>query len=703
MYNGTLGGNITGILYYMLFQIIGIAIAERLLSKEKFSIAFRILIGSVLGSVSLQWFPVLFSFSQGFSFSAHILAICLLSLVCFIVFKKTKPGTVFNRHNPYLEGAQWVRFLKENPCILLILVMWGFFGACLLTHSIPIMEDGSIHTGQSTYGDMSMHLGFITSIANQQSFPPEYSIFPGTKLAYPFLCDSISSTLYLLGASLQVAYIFPMLVAILQVFCGFYCLIKFWFQKASVAFVAWILFFLNGGLGFIYYTDMESLRRNFTDFYQTPTNLVDMNIRWVSVIADMLIPQRATLFGWAVLFPALALLFYAVKKHSKTCFIIAGIFAGALPMIHTHSFMGFGLVCVMWLFYDIPRTVKKELPLLRCSLYIGLLFFSLLQILNNKNSFVDNHGIILLLIGLFILAILFLIRLKPIVQEKTWRPLLETWGIFLVIVILLALPQLIMWTFGQAHAESFLRSNFNWANNGNQYIWFYIKNIGVTFLLLLPAYLFARKKDLEIASPFLLIWFIAELAIFQPNEYDNNKLLYVGFIFICGLTANFIVHIFTLKWPKFFKYIIGTILLFFATISAILTLGREYVSDYQLYSASDVKACKFIEEYIPPESIFLAASNHNNAIASLTGRNIVCGSGSFLNYHGVDYRSREQYLGQMYAYPVDNLELYHTYNVSYIYIGPTERWTYQVNEEGIQQIADCIYNYNNVKIYQIRK
>lgn len=703
MYNGTIIGNITGISYYMLFQVFGISIMGRLLSKEKFSVAFQVLIGSVAGTVALQWFPILFAFSQGFSVSAHMLASWLLFLIYFIVYKKTKPAIIYSRHNPYLKHTQWIRFLRENPCVLLILVMFAFFFCCLLTHSIPLSEDGSMHTGQATYGDMNMHLGFITSIANQQTFPPEYSIFPGTKLAYPFICDSVSSTLYLFGASLQVAYIFPMLIAILQVFCGFYCFIKFWFQKASVAFIAWIMFFLNGGLGFIYYTDAESLSRNFTEFYQTPTNLVDLNVRWVQIIADMLIPQRATLFGWAVLFPLLAFLLYAMRNHSKKCFVIAGLLAGALPMIHTHSFMGLGLVCVMWLFYDLFKSSEKKLPLLRYALYLGLLLLSLLQAMNHVNGFADKHGMLIMLSGLFVLAVFFLFRLYSIIRIGKWRPFLETWGLFLIIVLCLALPQLFFWTFGQANGDGFVRSNFNWSNNGNQYIWFYIKNIGITFLLLLPAYLFARKKDLEIASPFLLIWFIAELVAFQPNEYDNNKLLYVGFIFICGLAANFTVHIFTLKWSKPLKCIAGMVLLFFGTISALLTLGREYVSDYQLYPASGVKACRFIEENTPADAVFLTAPNHNNVVASLTGRNIVCGAGTFLYFHGVDYYGREQQLAQMYSNPVGNLELYHAYDVSYIYISGTERWNFQVNEESIQQIADCIYEQDDVKIYELRE
>lgn len=702
MINGTLVGDITGISFYVLNLVLGIGIMTRLLAKEKFSIAFRILIGSVSGTLAMQWFPLLFAFFFDFTIKAHTWALILHFLIFLVVYKKTEPIILLSTQNPYAHKKEWGRFFKENPCVFLIGITFLFFFYCLLTHTIPLNQDGSIHTGQATYGDMNMHLGFITSIAKQHFFPPQYSIFPGAKLSYPFLCDSISSSLYLFHSSLVVAYIFPMLVAILQVLCGFYCFIKYWFKKASVAFVAFIMFFFNGGLGFIYFTNMESIKRNFTDFYYTPTSLGDMNMRWAQIIANMLIPQRATLFGWAILFPLLAFLLYAVRNKSKLCFIIAGIFAGALPMIHTHSFLGLGLVCTMWLFYDLGTSKKEKLPLIRYSLYIGILVFIILQNANITNNFTEENGIAIMFTGLITLLGFYVYRIIPIIKEKKWKPILETWGYFLVIVVVLALPQLLMWTFGQANTQGFVHSHFNWSNTGDSYLWFYIKNIGITFLLLIPAYYLSKKKDLEIASPFLLIWFIAELVSFQPNEYDNNKLLFVGFVFICGLAADFTVKLFHYKWPRILKWTAFIGLFFFGTISALLTLGREYVSDYQLYSASSVKACEYIDKNIPENAVILTASNHNNAVASLTGRNIVCGTGTFLNYHGINYYDREQQLSKMYEDPVGNIDLYDKYQVTYIYVGGDERGNYQINERGLNQIAFCVYEQGDVKIYKRR-
>ncbi|MDE6851756.1 MAG: hypothetical protein K2J67_04620, partial [Lachnospiraceae bacterium] len=314
---------------------------------------------------------------------------------------------------------------------------------------------------------------------------------------------------------------------------------------------------------------------------------------------------------------------------------------------------------------------------------------------------ISKNGMLIMGAGVALLIAALFVFLIQVIRKKQWKTLLGTWGVFLGIIIVLALPQLVIWTFGQAGSEGFVRGHFNWSNTGDQYIWFYIKNIGVTIALFIPGFFCAGKRNLQIASPFLLIWFIAELVVFQPNEYDNNKLLFVGFVFMCGLAANFITTLFTIKWNRILKACIAVVLLFFGTISAILTLGREWVSDYELYSASSVKACRFIEEVTEEDSVILTASNHNNPVASLTGRNIVCGSGSFLYYHGIDYTGREAELPLMYSDPVTYYDRYQTYQVDYIYISGTELGSYSVNMEGISQIADCIYSEDDVQIWQV--
>ena len=70
------------------------------------------------------------------------------------------------------------------------------------------------------------------------------------------------------------------------------------------------------------------------------------------------------------------------------------------------------------------------------------------------------------------------------VRRQGWQELLSGWGVYLVCILALALPQLFFWTFGQVSQGGFVRGYFNWGNQGDPYAWFYLKNIGAPLLLI---------------------------------------------------------------------------------------------------------------------------------------------------------------------------------------------------------------------------
>ena len=77
---------------------------------------------------------------------------------------------------------------------------------------------------------------------------------------------------------------------------GFYYLSYKITNKRRASVLATIFFFLGGGFGFIYFIKNPSLfPRIFTDYYHTPTNFNELNIRWANPICDMIIPQRTTM------------------------------------------------------------------------------------------------------------------------------------------------------------------------------------------------------------------------------------------------------------------------------------------------------------------------------------------------------------------------------------------------------------------------
>lgn len=693
---GTAGGALAAVLLFLLFQLCGTCAAWYALPGER--VCVKLWLGSVCGTVMLQWFPVPFAFFWGFSMAAHLGAV-LLALCCAgacLALSRKRRGT---RKTCAGQGS-W-KFLA--------VVFATFLFFCFLVWHSFSFEDGKIFSSQATYGDMSMHLSFITSLAKQGKFPPNYSLLPGSRLSYPFLSDSISSSLYLFGAPLRLAYALPMFLAGAQVFLGFYLFAARLLKDAKKAGLAWILFFFNGGLGIFYFLGggWENFTRIFTAFYQTPTNLIGENVRWVNVVVDMMLPQRATLFGWSVLFPALYLLYRAVFEGRRRYFLLTGILAGLLPMIHTHSFLALALVCGAWLVFSLLRGLHAEKTGVRaCKILtlIGLPGMTLLQMVLRNAGALDSPGLLWVacaVLGACVLLTLFLA--VQYVKTGRGKRLCSTWGVLLGVVCVLALPQLCFWTFRQAAGGSFLRGHFGWVVGGDGYLWFYLKNGGLCFLLALMGLLTADTRQFIKLSPVLPIWFLGEFVEFQPNDYDNNKLFYVAFVFLCCAASSCACRWLKMLKSRGLRASVGAAGLFLCTISALLTMGREAVSRYQLFGEGALALCAYVEENLPSEAVVLTDTRHNNEIASLTGRNVVCGSPAYLYYHGLPYQGREAAARQMYETPKEGEELFRRFEVDYVLVSDFERSSYQVNETELDQLFPRVYDDGNRVLYQVEE
>ena len=470
---------ILSILYLLFYAAAGVMIGRYLFATESFS--RRLWLGLVLGLFGSVWLPSLFSFVFGFVPLSHILGVVLMALLTIV--------------SQFMKGKAPRGKAEDYRSLVPLLWLLPLFlvGAYLFsTHILQPKNDG-YYAGQTTYGDLAMHLGFISSLAEQGFFPPEYSIFPGHTVNYPFLCEVPSSSLFLIGANLRWAYLLPALYAYGLVILGVYFAFQSWLKRTDRTRLATYLFFIGGGFGFIYFFDRlngastvgaliqeSAFPNNLTylleDFYVTPTNIPRIGLRWVNPIVDMLIPQRATLFGWAFLFPCLYLLIRFTFEKRSSALVPLILIAGGLPLIHTHSFLALGIVSAVYCVQDLVLDFSK----------------------------------------------------KRLMQ----------WGCYGCIAVLLAAPQLFGFAFQQAAESGMVRIHFNWANEVDSFLWFYVKNLGWLFLLLPFALLLLSKKDRQIARGFLVLWFVAEILVFQPNIYDNNKLLFPWFFCLCALTAK---------------------------------------------------------------------------------------------------------------------------------------------------------------------
>lgn len=780
---------VLSLLYTLMFALCGVYISEVLLAHKRPTI--RLFFGLVLGLFMMTWLPSLFAFIFGFNTLSVLLGLgvaLVLGAYCSLKAKGRIAGLkkAINRLIP----------------LAALLPMFAVGLYLFLTHII-MPEDGALFVGQTTYGDLAMHLGFISSIAEQGVFPPEYSIFPGHTINYPFLNEVSSSALCVLGCPLRTAYLIPAIYAYVLVLVGVYIFFEQWLKRKGRAVFATLLFFVGGGFGFAYFFDLinngssalstllgsgtaNNLVNLLDGFYETPTNLPRIGLRWVNPIVDMLVPQRATLFGWAFLFPCLYLLHGWMFSNERKNLPILILLAGGLPLIHTHSFLALGVISGVYCLYDL------------------ILHF-------NKRR-------------------------------------LTGWLIYGGAAILLALPQLVIFTFSQASESSMVQVHFNWANEIDSYLWFYVKNLGWLFILLPFSLLLLSKRDRQIMLAPLVLWFIAECVIFQPNIYDNNKLLFVWFAYLCGLTAKLlgvlynkaklwterrsspeararadrivsallfgavfiylfiklisakgtidmefgsactlivllglctylqgvrlkalgrggesfptIVHSLSLiassgliisllvvmyrqysssyisftskgaffllvalallctaaqllfkpeKLPRFERWGAHTALRLCAYLMSItlflsgaMTIVREMRSKYQAFSAAQVQASEFILENTDPDATFLTDANwHLNTVAVLTGRDIVCGTNTFLYYHGVDTTERRGEVTSMFENPIGSTELFEKYSVDYVYIGDFERANYSLDNEYFAGSCELIYDAGNIQIYKL--
>ncbi|MDR0898169.1 MAG: hypothetical protein LBN04_09980 [Oscillospiraceae bacterium] len=601
-------------------------------------------IGLCFGLLLLMWLPALAAFFVGFTLLGEGMALGALALIA--------GGAVWHlrRHPRPARRLQ----AEDRPmviallCIALPLTLLSAY----LQHTHTLREvDGALHVGQSTYGDLTMHLSIATGLRGQK-LPADYSFFPGARLGYPLLTDAMSTSLLLFGMPLRWSLIIPGVLMSALVFAGFLLLAREMTGKTSAAVLAALFLFFNGGLGFLYDFDMAGsdgsrIAEIFTGYYKTPPNQPDINQRWSNLVVDLLLPQRTFLGGWTLLLPALYFARRAFAGGGLKPFLLAALFGAALPLVNTHAFLALGLYSAGALGYRLVVT-RKERAALRA-----------------------------LLIGA---------------------------GAYLGIVVALALPQMLAFTMQQVSGGRFLRLWFNWVNNNGAglidfYPWFWLKNIGLPLLAMMFALLDFKKRDRMDLIGALCIFVVAELVLFQPLEYDNNKLFYVWYLITLPAAASWCISVYDRLRGRRSRVALAGLFVGASVLSGSLSMAREAISDYQLFSRADAAVAEYIEAETPPDAVFLTGLHHNNPVFALAGRQVVCGPTLFLHFHGLDYTARQNRVRMFYADPAENLDVLDAFGVDYILVGSSERYELAVDEEALAGLFEAVYDRDGVVVY----
>lgn len=104
----------------------------------------------------------------------------------------------------------------------------------------------------NNYGDLPLHLAYITSFVWGNNIPPQDPSFAGEKLVYPFLSDFLSAIFLKLGLDFRDILFIPGLLLTISLYCVLYYFTYRLTKKTaccnyfavSILFFRWVWFLL---------------------------------------------------------------------------------------------------------------------------------------------------------------------------------------------------------------------------------------------------------------------------------------------------------------------------------------------------------------------------------------------------------------------------------------------------------------------------
>jgi hypothetical protein len=543
------------------------------------------------------------------------------------------------------------------------------------------------------WGDWAVHLTMTTAFAYRFIWPVTSPLLVDQSFGYPFVSAFISGMLIRGGVPLIYSLTIPSYlgsVALVIALLSFYRLL---FKSWKVAIIASLLFLLNGGIGFFFFAqDILSSPQPLTVLINPPheyTRLDSQNLKWISVIDSMMIPQRAFVIGFPIaLFGLTLILKYLVTERDQHInspykwpwLFGAGLLFGVLPIIHTHSFLASGIILAHW------------------AIAVGLITF---------------------------------LPFKITLSEKYLLPRLSKAGEWLYVASVAGLVSVPLYWFFFAHQTDnhFMKWFPGWYAREFKisWWWFWFSNWGVLPLLAAGGWLisFLRDRGQKIQSnipwltlPFWTLFLLINLILFQPFVWDNTKLLVWSSVGLSGLAGYLLVYLWQYQPPKRnrsrFEQLVRKILLrsivviFFlfsiasGTIDAYRVL-RVDLHSYDMFSTEELTLAEWVKENTPVNARWLTSDQHNHWLYNLTGRQPIMAYRGWLWTHGYDYLTIERDVRAMFLNPSRTLPLFEKYKVEYIVIGPSEKAEYSAFKPFFDESFTSIHQSQNYTLYKVKK
>jgi len=548
---------------------------------------------------------------------------------------------------------------------------WVSYFAWFWRHVLHFDAMGNLMAGHvNIWGDWAAHFTMGSAMGYRQLWLVDSPFIIGQLFSYPFITNLISALFIRLNVPFLWSFIIPsFLCSCLVIFAIFY-FYRTVFKSVAVAILASLLLLLNGGVGFVYFAqDIIQSPQPLYTLINPPheyTRIDNEQIKWISIIDSMVIPQRAFALGFPLTLLALSFIyqrfFYqpAALKFRRSRLLFATVILGFMPLIHTHSFLAAGVILAVWSLVDI---------------------FS---------SSADSQ---------------FSWWASRFNQAKPW--LAVAGG-----VVVIALP-LYLYFFSH-QVDQFIQWYPGWLAKEYDINWllFWFKNWGLTPLVgIVGSVVYLKQSSsttsknrvtkLAFIAPFWALFIACNLVLFQPFSWDNTKLLVWASVGISGLAAWLIIH----RWrpgSRMKRVFLGLVLasmIASGTIDAYWDI-RADLHSYQLYSAEELELADWVKTNTPVEAVWLTSDRHNHWLFNLTGRQPVMAYRGWLWTHGYDYQQVEKDVTGFFKNPA-NVGFITRYQISFVVVGEHERSEWRADEEAFRRLYRVIKETETYTLFDV--
>jgi hypothetical protein len=334
----------------LLFSCVVAGFGLSYLSGLDLSLEERVFFGTVIGAmaVSIAGFAAatLLGFSALSVWLSALFALAVSAAGWFRGRRQVLPDlrslTDGWARNPRTPGHPWP--------LLLVSVVAGVYVYRLFANAYRLLPDGLYAGTGGTWADWAAHLSYAGSFAYGANFPPQLPLDPGHHLPYPFMIDFLAASLVPLGASLPTSLVLSSALLAFAFAPVMYLAGVRLTGSRPVAALAPFIFTLSGGLSFTYFFgDLQSKGLSVLAHLPREYSAITAdNYQWLTPLIASMLPQRSTLFGFAIVLIVLSLLFTAVERPGWQAFLFAGVVTGLSPAFHVHGYGTCVAVAAFW-------------------------------------------------------------------------------------------------------------------------------------------------------------------------------------------------------------------------------------------------------------------------------------------------------------------------------------------------------------------